>query len=387
MPSYLRILLSSLLNLLRGLFLRGLLRRWWIQKRARQLDRAYLGQITSIPNVPSSAQPHPPAAFKSALRRILFIGDCMWEQEQLFPEIRKICELEVLDLNPALKTCIDPSETVVAAIRELASRTHAPEPDLILFYARPSLLSEEAFSVIRQRWSCPLLGMNLDDRVEFFPYGILRSGNDNYARWIKSFDLNLTSSLAAADWYRAKDAAVRYMPQGFCPDSRFSHPPGRAVFQYPFTFVGSWKPERGALVEQLDALDMAPQLFGKGWKNSRWAEDPQAIFRGSQINLGIGYALASARIANAKGRDIECPAVGACYLTTYHWELAEMFEIGKEVLCYRNLEELVEMLAYYGKRPDACLKIAQAAHKRAHAQHTWEMRLRDLFKELSLQTN
>ena len=30
------------------------------------------------------------------------------------------------------------------------------------------------------------------------------------------------------------------------------------------------------------------------------------------------------------------PCVGACYLTTYHWELAEMFEIGKEILCYRN---------------------------------------------------
>jgi spore maturation protein CgeB len=127
---------------------------------------------------------------------------------------------------------------------------------------------------------------------------------------------------------------------------------------------------------------MAPKLFGKGWQNSDWADDPQNVFRSSQINLGIGYALASAKIANAKGRDIECPAVGACYLTTYHWELAEMFEIGKEVLCYRNLEELVEMLIYYRKRPDACLKIAQAAHRRAHSEHTWEYRLRGLFREI-----
>ena len=187
------------------------------------------------------------------------------------------------------------------------------------------------------------------------------------------------------DWYHARNAAVRYLPQGFRPDPRFLHPPDRSDFEHPFTFVGSWKPERGALVEQLNALGMAPQLFGKGWINSRWAEDPQTIFRSSQINLGIGYALASAKIANAQGRDIECPAVGTCYLTTYHWELAEMFEIGKEVLSYRNVEELIEMLTYYGKRPDACLKIAQAAHRRAHAEHTWEKRLSVLFRQIGFQ--
>lgn len=313
---------------------------------------------------------------------MLFIGDCMWEQEQLFPEIRKICELEILDLKYALKSCHNPCDSVVAAIRARAAEAHAQEPDLILFYARPSLLSDEAFAAIRQRWPCPLLGMNLDDRVEFFPYGILKSGNDNYAQWIRSFDLNLTSSLAAVDWYRQKGAAVRYMPQGFCPDPRFRLPPAHAQYENFFSFVGSWKPERAELVEKLDSLSMSPKLFGKGWKNSYWADDPQTIFRNSQINLGIGYAIASAKIANAKGRDIECPAVGACYLTTYHWELAEMFEIGKEVLCYRNLEELVEILAYYRRRPEACLRIGQAAHKRAYSEHTWEMRLRKVFNDM-----
>lgn len=364
------------------MLLRGPIRSWWIQKRAKKLDEAYLRVITKpqptgiITKIPAFIVTSP------KLNRILFIGDCMWENEQLFPEIRKICELDVLNLRQFLTRATDPTQAVVSAIQEYAASSKPHDPDLILFYARPSLLSEEAFWAIRQRWSCPLLGMNLDDRVEFFPYNILKSGNDNYARWIKSFDLNLTSSLAAVDWYRAQGAAARYLPQGFRPDPRFSQPPNRTDFKYPFTFVGSWKPERGALVEQLDALGMAPQLFGKGWKNSRWAEDPQSIFRSSQINLGIGYALASAKIANAKGRDIECPAMGACYMTTYHWELAEMFEIGKEVLCYRNLEELAEMLTYYGNRPDACLKIAQAAHIRAHAEHTWEKRLSILFRQI-----
>lgn len=310
----------------------------------------------------------------------------MWEHEQLFPEIRKICDLEVLDLHPHVAASSDPAHAVVAALETRASSKSAPDPDLIFFYARPSLLTEEAFSIIRKRWSCPLLGMNLDDRVEFFPYGILRSGNDNYARWIHSFDVNLTSSLTAVDWYRARGAEVRHFPQGFCPDPRFLAPPENSDFTYPLSFVGSWKPERGDLMDRLEAHGIRPTIFGSGWKTSKWTQDPQAVFRSSQINLGIGYALASARIANAKGRDIECPATGACYLTTYHWELAHQFEIGKEVICYRNYEELVELYSYYSKHPKTCLTIAKAAHKRAYSEHTWEFRIHSLLKSLGYST-
>jgi len=372
---------------LRNILLRGWIRSWWIQIRARQLDKAYLHAITAcessvlLPIISPLAITRPTAT----LGRILFIGDCMWEEEQLIPGIRRICDVEVLNLNPALAGATDPKIGVISALAARAENRNTPDPDLILFYLRPSLLTEEVFSIIRKRWSCPLLGMNLDDRVEFFPYGILASGNDGYCHWARNFDLNLTSSLAAVDWYQARGAAAKYLPQGFHPDPRFDHPPSATTFKHDFSFVGSWKPERGKLISDLTSFGIQLEIFGNGWPNGRWVEEPQAIFRSSQINLGIGYALASARIANAKGRDIECPATGACYLTTYHWELAEMFEIGKEVLCYRNVEELIELYTYYSKRPDECIAIAQAAHHRAHAEHTWEKRLRKLFRDIGMQ--
>jgi len=378
-------ILKALIDLLRAMLLRGILRRWWIIRRGRQLENAYLAALTdeagSAVGHGDSKTPFSTGT-TSFVHRLLYIGDCMWEHEQLFPEIRKICDLEFLDLHADILCDPDPALAVVKALRDLAASRCEPDPDLIIFYLRPSLLSEEAFDIIRKRWSCPLLGMNLDDRVEFYPYGILRSGNDNYARWIRSFDVNLTSSLTSVDWYRDRGAEVRHFPQGFHPDHRFLNPPDKIDFEHSFSFVGSWKPERDDLVKLLEKNGIRPTVFGSGWRQAQWATDPQAIYRTSQINLGIGYALASARIANAKGRDIECPAVGACYLTTYHWEISDMFEIGKEVLCYRNAEELVEIYSYYSKRPMACLAVARAAHKRAHAQHTWEMRLRALFHDL-----
>jgi hypothetical protein len=376
--------LKSFFHLVKKVMLRGRLLRWWIRKRADQLDVAYLKAQASMPELGRASAPAIVRP-RSILERVVFIGDCMWEHEQLFPEIRKICELKVLDLRTHLNTASDPALAVADAIRSFLGANSGYEPDLAIIYLRPSLLSEEVFSEIRSKWTCPLFGLNLDDRVEFFPYGILSGGNDDYARWILSFDLNLTSSLAAVEWYRARGATAMYLPQGFHPNPNFASPPQLSEIQIPFSFVGSWKPERGVIVDQLTRHGFPPRIYGRGWKESKWAEDAATIFRHSQINLGVGYATASAKIANAKGRDVECPGTGACYLTTYHWELAEMFEIGKEVLCYRNLEELVEMLSFYLNRPDLCLQVARAAHRRSRAEHTWEIRLRKLFRDYGFQ--
>ena len=384
--------MKFLSKIIRNIVLRGRIKDWRVLSSARKLELDYLKRIITIPNA-SDCKPSPnrietanATTLKPTLNQILFIGDCLWEQDQLFPEIRKICNLDVVNLRDSIKTTESQTDAVLQAIERQARDQSQQDPDLILFYARPALLSEPAFDAIRKRWSCPVIGMNLDDRVEFFDYKIFSRKNDNYSQWIHHFDLNLTSSIAAADWYRQLGADVRYMPQGFCGNPRFLQPPDCNRFEYPLSFVGSMKPERSNLIEQIRTFGIEPALFGQGWKESVWIDEPATVFRNSQINLGIGYTLASAGIANAKGRDIECPAVGACYLTTYHWELAEMFEIGKEILCYRNADELVEMYSYYRNRPDACLKIAQAAHKRAHAEHTWEIRLRKVFSDIGFKT-
>jgi spore maturation protein CgeB len=101
------------------------------------------------------------------------------------------------------------------------------------------------------------------------------------------------------------------------------------------------------------------------------------------INLGVGISVPLSRLTCTKGRDFECPGVGACYLTQYNWELAEHYEFGKEILCYSSIEELIEIYSYYRSRPEECLKIAQAAWRRSLACHTWEKRFRDLFSWMS----
>jgi len=368
--------------------LRGPVLERWIARRARQMDQALVGRLVQTIPEPLAVDRPPGIMGGGSVRQILLIADCMWEQNDLVPELAQIAPTQTLDLRPAFKRrSRDEPESGIAlrAVREFIAANPRYEPDAILLYARPLLLSDEVFDLLRRTWKCPLLGMNLDDRVQFFQFGILSAGDDNYQRWARKFDLNITNCLPATDWYRQAGCPVIYSPQGvhLTPDLKL---PVSVNFKYDFSFLGSKKPERELVIGRLRETGIGIHLFGAGWPKSQWVDKPNDVFRGSQINLGIGLATPSLNVTTVKGRDFECPGVGACYLTTYSWELPLHYELGKEILCYRNFEELVELYAFYRKRPEECLKIAQAAWRRSVAEHTWEKRFRRIFRQLGFKT-
>jgi hypothetical protein len=195
----------------------------------------------------------------------------MSERQNLVPELTRIADTHALDLHPVLKSKPrgqTDSAMVAEAIRQFIEANGSLSPDVILFYARPALLSEEAFHHLRQRWNCPLFGMNLDDKIQFFPYGIFSSGDDNYRHWAKKFDLNLTNCLPATEWYRQQGLPCLYSPQGVHLTSELT-PPVSANFKYDFSFLGSKTPEREVIIGRLQRAGISPNLFGNGWANSQ----------------------------------------------------------------------------------------------------------------------
>jgi hypothetical protein len=366
------------------LILRGPLLDWWLIRRGRQVDQSYRAELVEQLKGSCKTRALPQFVGRAKIRQILIIADCLWEQNDLVPELARIAETHLLNLRDSLRDMQESPEartTVIEAVRRFTEANGALAPDVMLLYLRPGLLSDEVFDLLRRSWKCPLFGMNLDDKMEFFSKRIFSSGNHNYQYWAKKFDLNLTNCLPATDWYRERDLPCLYSPQGVHLPPGLA-PPTSSDFKYKLSFLGQVKVERKYVVNQLQSAGIPIQLFGRGWPGSKWVESPNSIFRDSQINLGIGFASPSFALTTVKGRDFECPGVGACYLTTYSWELPLHYELGKEILCYRSVEELIEMYSWYSKRPQECLRIAQAAWHRCAAEHTWEKR----FRRILLQT-
>ena len=85
-----------------------------------------------------------------------------------------------------------------------------------------------------------------------------------------------------------------------------------------------------------------------------------------------------------KGRNFEIPACGGFQLSGVAEGIEEFFEVGKEIVCYRTFDELVEKITYYLSHDDERCAIAQAGYQRVIREHTYKDRFDALFTQMHL---
>ena len=119
------------------------------------------------------------------------------------------------------------------------------------------------------------------------------------------------------------------------------------------------------------------------------AENIRNTFAKYQIVLNLSNVWADGRpdsklIPHVRLRDFEAPMCRTCHLTGYTDEIAEFYELGKEIDTYSSSEELIEKTKFYLDHPDDAEKLRDAGYQRALRDHTWERRFELLFKEIAL---
>lgn len=111
-----------------------------------------------------------------------------------------------------------------------------------------------------------------------------------------------------------------------------------------------------------------------------------ALFSRSKISLGflvLGDTHRTRRtMRQVRLREFEGPMAGAFYLTGWLDELAEHYEIGREIVCYRSHAEMVDLCRHYLAHPEERERIRRAGHERALRSHTWRHRFEKLFDGL-----
>ncbi|MEI7729515.1 MAG: glycosyltransferase [Verrucomicrobiota bacterium] len=117
-------------------------------------------------------------------------------------------------------------------------------------------------------------------------------------------------------------------------------------------------------------------------------EEMIKLYSRSKINLGFSSCgethRTNQRIQQVRLRDFEVPMSGGFYLAEYFDELENFFEIGKEIVCFRNADELIEKATYYLSHDEERERIRIAGLERSRRDHTWQKRLEVAFKEMGL---
>ena len=83
-------------------------------------------------------------------------------------------------------------------------------------------------------------------------------------------------------------------------------------------------------------------------------------------------------------REFEAPMSGALYCTGFLEELGEFFDLDREVIVYRDGDEMLDKVRYYLRHSREADSIREAGHRRAKTDHTYHRRFEQLFRTIGL---
>jgi len=99
----------------------------------------------------------------------------------------------------------------------------------------------------------------------------------------------------------------------------------------------------------------------------------------SQINFNV----TSLQMKNGLNQRVfDVPACGAFLLTDYRKQLENHFDLGREVVCYQDPAEALELGRYFLQHDRERRQIAQRGHRRVLAEHTYRHRLQRLLRQM-----
>ncbi len=259
-----------------------------------------------------------------------------------------------------------------------------------------------------------------------------------------SYQLHLVSEISPHyDWclvpekfrlddYRALGARPIYCQEAANPSY---YKPHDVTIAYDVGFVGQAYGERPGYVRRLVDAGIDVRVWGPNWR--RHADPPEPVARRSvretlstllnrakrrearrrtrrpdvllpadmlgeplsddemirsfsraRINLGFSSCgethRTAERVVQVRLRDFEVPMSGGFYLVESVPELAEFFEIGREIVCYDGPDDLVDKVRYYLAHPEERTAIARAGRARCLRDHTWQGRLQSAFQTMGL---
>ncbi|MBI1798046.1 MAG: glycosyltransferase [Candidatus Eisenbacteria bacterium] len=333
----------------------------------------------------------------------------------------------IYDLDPGATATESVRARFGAAFAAAAEAAHRERPlDLILTYVSDSHLAPDVIDDVRARVA-PITNFFCNNIHQFH---LVR-------RTAPHFSACLVPEAEAIGAYREAGANPIFFPMAANPTV---YRPIETPFVYDASFAGQRYGDRTAAVLALNEAGIATHAFGPGWNAAtgggpagaetggtfarvmriasaaRQGRDPRlaladwqawtrlrqrhaailhapvadeayvALFSQSRISLGFLTLSDTHRterpLRQVRLREFEGPMSGAFYMTGWIDELARHYEIGREIVCYRSHEEMVDLARHYLAHADERERIRRAGRERALRDHTWAKRFTDLFREL-----
>ncbi len=266
------------------------------------------------------------------------------------------------------------------ADRALVRQVAQFEPDLVMTllgnYTPPSTIK-----MVRQVTQAPIICWVQDHMGTMGRQYVIGSG----------YDYLFAKDLAMVELMRrfTHQNDVHYLAEACNPRIHrpvVPTPEQRQRYQCEVTTAATLYYYRSAVLESIADFDLkiwgsCPKFYD-GPLRSRHAgsgvygDGKAACFRTAKIVLNT---LFPTEISGLNARAFEAAGCGAFQLMNESQAITRHFEPGREIEVFRNLAELREKIRFYLDHDDERIAIANAGAERAHREHTYAIRLQEIF--------
>jgi hypothetical protein len=207
---------------------------------------------------------------------------------------------------------------------------------------------------------------------------------------LRMFDLLLTSFPHFVDEFRAAGVDTEYFRIGF--DPRVLERLGEPAVEHEVVFVGAlngFRHRRGNAGLARAARRLPVEFWGydlrgrmpwspirRRYLGEAWGIDMVRVLASSRVVLNRHIGVAREYANNM--RLYEATGVGSLLATDAKVNLGELFEPGREVVAYRDADDLVRQVRGLLADEDARREIAAAGQARTLRDHTYAVRMREL---------
>lgn len=243
-------------------------------------------------------------------------------------------------------------------------------PDFIMVNSGGMGLTMESANYLKSK-KIITIGISLSD-PDVFP--------DHGKRYFNNFDIFYTNSLYSIQHQYVRNEKIKHLPFAA---SENMHSPQIGYKRHDIVIVGHARKNRIDMVNRL-RMQFNVGTYGNGWGPGTSAV--HGINHAKAINSGKIYLSDSSTVAgylNVKVGVFEAAACKSLIITEKNEEIDRYFSPGFEVLQYENEVELVDLIEFYLRNPEASEWIANNCYKRFLKDHTWKSRLEKVLEDVS----
>jgi spore maturation protein CgeB len=157
------------------------------------------------------------------------------------------------------------------------------------------------------------------------------------------------------------------------------------------SFIGTHHPNREIALATLAPVVPKVRIYGYRWGDAKppvsdWVEAEPAYGRKKAVIYALSRLSFHTRgphmIDGENFRVFEVASCGGVTVASPTPDLEKCFRVGEEVLVYRSLDELPRVVSQALSDPDRLSSMGQAAMRRVHAEHTYDIRAATIIDHL-----